>query len=354
MEEKSHKPTPKRLRDARKRGEVAFSTDFSAGLTFVVVVVALWMLGTTLFGLIAELWRNATSESLLAQPEQRVVELLLHAGEVLFWVVIATAAIEGVAAFAGSFAQVGGIAAWSRLKPDVNRLNPAEGLKRIFSTRNAINLLKMTVKTLLLAALLFVVIRASLDAALKAGYGTPETVVRVGAAALLALFGWAGLIYLGMAGFDYAHQRYEYVKQLRMSIDDIRREHKETEGDPVNIGRRRSVHLETVYTSLVDRVRASSAVIHSPHVAVALQYLGEKDLPRVVARGEGDIAAQIRRVAGEASIPTEFESHLAQRLYEEVAEDRPIPRTLYEPVAKLLRWAQGGDANADRAQGEKT
>jgi type III secretion protein U len=275
MAEKTHQPTPKRLRDARKRGEVAFSTDFSAGITFVCVVVALWLLGSTLFGLIGELWRNATSASLFARPEERLSELLLHAGEVLLWAMGVTAAIEGVAAFAGSFAQVGGLAAWERLKPDVNRLNPAEGLKRIFSSRNLINLLKMTLKTLLLAALLFVVIRSCLDVALKAGYGTPETVMQVGARALLALFGWAGVIYLAVAGLDYAHQRYEHTKRLRMSIEDIRREHKDTEGDPVNLGRRRAAHFEAVYMSLGDRVRAASAVIHSQRVAVALQYLGE-------------------------------------------------------------------------------
>ena len=85
------------------------------------------------------------------------------------------------------------------------------------------------------------------------------------------------------------------------------------------------------------------AVIHSPRVAVALQYLGETDLPRVIARGEGEVAAQIRRFAGEGLIPTEFEPALAERIYEEVPQDQPIPRALYAPVAKLLRWAQGSE-----------
>jgi type III secretion protein U len=98
-----------------------------------------------------------------------------------------------------------------------------------------------------------------------------------------------------------------------------------------------------VYASLSDRVRAASAVIHSPRVAVALQYLGEKDLPRVIARGENEVAAQIRRAAGEALIPLAFEPSLAERLYDEVPEDMAIPRALYEPVARLLRWAQGDE-----------
>jgi type III secretion protein U len=118
-------------------------------------------------------------------------------------------------------------------------------------------------------------------------------------------------------------------------------EHKESEGDPVNASRRRQAHFEAIYQSLGDRVRAASALICSANTAVALQYLGEKDLPRVIARGEGELAAQMRRFAGEALIPMEFDAALAGRLYDEVPEGQPIPRSLFEPVATLLRWAQG-------------
>jgi type III secretion protein U len=84
-------------------------------------------------------------------------------------------------------------------------------------------------------------------------------------------------------------------------------------------------------------------VIHSQRVAVALQYLGEKDLPRVIARGEGAVAWQIVRLATEALIPTEEDANLAERLYQEVPAGQAIPRSLYGPVARLLRWAQGSD-----------
>ena len=341
--EKDQPPTAKRLRDARKRGEVVFSSDVSSALGFVIITVALWALGGTVFSMFDELWRHASSGTLLARPDASFPDLLLHTGEVLLWIMVGVSALAAGAAFAGSFFQVGGLMAWERLKPDVNRLNPVEGFKRIFSSRNLINLLKMVLKTLLLAALMFVVIRSFIDTALKIGYGTPEMVMAVGASALMSIFGWAAVIYVVMAGVDYTHQHYEFIKEQRMSIEDIRREYKEAEGDPLNQARRRSEHFETVYASLIDRVRAASAVIHSPHVAIALQYLGEHDLPRVIARGEGEVAAQIRRIAGEALIPMEFEPHLAEQLYADVPVDQAIPRALYAPVAKLLRWAQGND-----------
>jgi len=123
----------------------------------------------------------------------------------------------------------------------------------------------------------------------------------------------------------------------------MRQEHKENEGDPLTSSRRRSEHYEAVYASLADRVSMASAVIHSARVAVALQYLGEKDLPRVIARGENEVAAQMRRLAGDALVPLEFDASLAERIYDEVPQDMAIPRSLYAPVARLLRWAQGED-----------
>jgi type III secretion protein U len=343
MAEKDQDPTPKRLRDARKRGEVVFSTDVASTVVFVVVVVALWLGGQLIYNLLRELWLHATSTTLLTAPEDRFAELLLHTGETLVWGTLPVMALAALAGIVGSLFQVGGVAAWERLRPDMNRMNPAEGLARIFSTRNVINLLKMSTKTALLAALLFVVVRGFLDTALKLGYARPEGIMTASAHMVLVAFGWAVLIYAVMAAVDYVHEHHEFMKQQRMSIEEVRQEYKEMEGDPINRSRRRTAHFEAVYASLNDRVRAASAVIHSPRVAVALQYLGETDLPRVIARGEGEVAAQIRHFAGEGLIPTEFEPALAERIYDEVPEDQPIPRALYAPVAKLLRWAQGSE-----------
>ncbi len=343
MSEKTHQPTARHLREARKRGEVVHSAEVSSGVSFVVVVVALWLLGSMGFSMLRKLWRHATSAALLAHPADHLPELLLHMSEVLLWGMVPVLCLAGFAGFAGSFFQVGGLAAWSRLAPDANRLNPAQGLKRIFSTGNLVKLLKMVIKTLLIGALMFVVIRGLLDTALKLGHATPSAVMAVGAHALLTVFGWAAVIYVLMAAIDYVHEHHEFTKKHRMSIEDLRREHKEAQGDPATTGRRRSAQYEAAYAGLADRVRWSSAVIHSNTTAVALQYLGEKDLPRVIARGEGAVAAQIRRFAQDALVPTEFDASLAALLYAEVPLGQTIPRSLYAPVAALLRWAQGRD-----------
>jgi type III secretion protein U len=340
---KDQKPTPRRLRDARKRGDVVHSAEVASTTVFVVVVVALWLLGSTTFGLLRELWLHATSNELLTRPDDRFVELMHHTVRVLLWTALPVMGLAGLAGIAGSFFQVGGLLAWERIKPDVTRLDPMRGLARVFSTRNLFNLVKTLAKTVLLATLVALTIRGLLDAALALGHLRPDGIMAAGAHALLGLFGWAAGIYAALAAIDYVHVRHETMKSLRMSIDEVRREHKDAEGDPMTRARRRGAQLEAVYASVADRVAASSAVIHSGHVAVALQYLGERDLPRVIARGEGEIAHRIRELAADARVPLAEDAALAARLHAEVPLDQAIPRSLYMPVARLLRWAGGAD-----------
>jgi type III secretion protein U len=338
---KDQKPTPRRLREARKRGDVVFSADVASTAVFAVVVASLWLLGATSFGLLRELWRHATSAELLARPDDRLAELLHHTGHVLLWIALPVTALAALAGIAGSFFQVGGVVAFSRLKPDIGRLAPSRGLQRIFSARNLVNLAKMLAKTLLLIVLVGATLRGLLDTALKLGWLSPAAIMVVGAHAVLGLFGAAAVIYAALAGVDYVHQHHEHVKSLRMSIAEVRRDHKDAEGDPLTRARRRGAHYEAIYAGLGDRVAAASAVIHSARVAVALQYLGERDLPRVIARGENEVAMRLRELAADARVPLAVDTGLAERLYEEVPLDHPIPRALYAPVAKLLRWAHG-------------
>jgi type III secretion protein U len=341
MSNKDQKPTPRRLREARKRGDVVHSAEVTSTSVFVVVVLALWLLGATTFGLLRELWLHATSNEMLTRPDHRFIELMHHTLRVLLWTALPVVGLAGLAGIAGSFFQVGGLLAFQRIKPDVTRLDPMRGLTRIFSTRNLFNLLKTLAKTVLLATLVGATIRGLLDTALALGHLRPDGIMAVGARALLGLFGWAAAIYAALAAIDYVHARHETMKSLRMSIDEVRREHKDAEGDPMTRARRRGAQLEAVYASLADRVAAASAVIHSGQVAVALQYLGERDLPRVIARGENEVAQRIRELAAEALVPLAQDAALAGRLFDEVPLDHPIPRALYPPVAKLLRWAQG-------------
>lgn len=341
MAEKQHAPTDHRLRDVRKRGEVVISQDVTAALVFIGVAGSIWVLGPRLFELQRDLLTHSFSGVVFRDPGTYIAQLLQHTGVILLWSLVPIALVELLCGIAGAFGQVGGLMAWSRINPDMKRLNPAEGLKRMFAMRNLINLVKMILKTLLLGTLMFVVIRSSLNTAVHAGYGTVFGILQVAASLIMTICGWAAVIYIIMAAIDYVHVRYEFMKQNRMSTDEIRREHKDTEGDPILLGRRRAAQQEAAYAGLNDRVGASSAIIYSARIALAVQYRGQKDLPRIIAKGEGHVAAQIRKIAKANLIPMSEDADLAHRIYEEVILDRAVPRYLWPRIAKLLRWAKG-------------
>ena len=165
---------------------------------------------------------HATGAPLLNDPARHLPALLRHTATLLLWAVVPLLAVAALGGLAGSSLQVGGLAAWQRLKPDVNRLNPARGLERLLSLRSLVELAKMVVKTLLLAVLMFFVVRGFVGTALKLGYATPSTTMAVGARVIMMCFAWAAVIYAAMAAVDYVHQRFEFMKQLRMSIEDLR------------------------------------------------------------------------------------------------------------------------------------
>jgi len=346
MSEKDQAPTDKRLRDARKQGEVVFSTEVSTALVFIVVLAALGSQGPrvvdTLRGLFDAIFAAVSSRD-PAQSISVVLTLAVHGWLTLG---IGIVALAGVAGAAVSLAQAGGLVAFSRIAPSFERLNPAAGMKRLFSMKSVVNLLKTGVKTVILCVTLWVLLRGSLDAPLQAGYLRPDAILAVTGKLLLTLAGWAALIFVAFAALDYAYQQYEFMKRNRMSIDEVRREYREMEGDPHLNSRRRSMAHEMVLNPLQDRVKMASAVIHSANAAVALCYAGKGKLPWVAARGEGETARRIVEWAGEFLIPTVANGPLTDTLYESAREYQYIDQSLYGRVATVLRWAEGEETTS--------
>ncbi|MDY7510336.1 EscU/YscU/HrcU family type III secretion system export apparatus switch protein [Ralstonia wenshanensis] len=345
MSEKQHKPTQRRLEDARREGEVVRSTDVTSALVFIGMLVLLWQGGPWLLermrGLLIQ---NVTAVAQARDPTAAVRQALVSAGAE--WILLSAAVLVLVTVLAvlGAFAQVGGMFAPKRLTPQMSRLNPGEGIQRMFSVRNLIGLAIMLFKVACLALTLFVVIRGSLALPLQAGYGRPAAILAVVAHLVLVLFGWAAVVYVLMAALDYWHVRFEFFKKNRMSTEELRREHRELQGDPHIVGRRRQLALEVQYSALEDRMRIATAIVFSARHAVALYYPGDGTLPMVIAKGSGESVQRIRQMAESHLVPTAANAGLAERLHDTVPMDTTIDRTLFRDVAALLRWAEGADA----------
>ncbi|MCA8098087.1 EscU/YscU/HrcU family type III secretion system export apparatus switch protein [Burkholderia contaminans] len=341
MAEKDQKPTAKRLREAREKGDVPKSAETISSAFFVGVCVALAVGIGALFGRLQALFRLVFDAVGAAAPSARIAVLIDCAARdwaTLSAQIVAAGLLAGLLA---GFVQVGGVMAWSRLVPQLSRLNPAEGMKNLWSLRNLVNLAKMLLKTALLVATLGWLIVESLDPSVQSGFTRPISILALIVKLLMLLFGWAALIYIVMALIDIVHQRHEFNQKMKMSIDEVRREHKEDEGDPHIEAKRRQLAREVQFASLSDRIGYASVVVYSPRVAVALYYGGIGTLPWVLARGEGDAAERIVRAARDELRPTLANVGLAQALYETTPENGTIQPQHFREVAQLLKWATG-------------
>ena len=341
MSDKRFPATPKRLRDARERGEVPQSSDLTGSAAFIGALVGLGASLSLVPGATRALWDQAMRA--IASPGN---ELSASA-----WMTLATAALlrtvgpvliaTVVCASVASFLQVGPLMAWKRIQPDLSRLNPVQGFERIFSLNSLFTLVKVVLKATLLAAVVFYSIRAALEGAIRLGRAHPMKVLDVAGPLLLHVFGWACVVYLLISAADFAFQRFDFLRQQRMSFEDLRQEQRDTEGDPGTASRQRSVRMEAAFSLLPDRMRLADAVVYGPGVSVALVYLGATSLPVVVAKGHGEAAAQIRGLATLYLVAMAYDPALAEAIDRDTELDAPINRPHFEAVAALLRWASG-------------
>jgi len=264
------------------------------------------------------------------------------------WVVTPLLAIGlGGAVLMGAL-QTRGVFSVTPITPKFERINPGQGLKNLFSTRQLFELVKMLVKTALLMALLIASIANSLDTLIKMVYAPAADLLRVSGSIILILMAWAAAIYALGAAVDYGHQYHEFMKQQKMSIDEVRRELRDTEGDAHIKARRRSTARELALSKMIGRVSSSSVVVANPsHVSVALYYeQGETDLPRVVAKGVDATALKIRAEAERGKVPVLEDPPLARRLFRDVALDQYINEDLIDAIAAVFRWARQVDSRA--------
>jgi type III secretion protein U len=182
-------------------------------------------------------------------------------------------------------------------------------------------------------------IRLALGPILNAVYGPAADVLRMGSVLVWRLMGWAAVIYAVAAGLDYGHQFYEFMKRHKMSTDELRRDYRETDGNPHIKHRRRSLARELLFTDPVKPGAPASVVIANPtHVAVALYYKpGKTPLPRVVAKGVDAMALRIRARAERDGVPVLVDRRLARRLFREVALNHYIKEDLIDAVAAVFR-----------------
>ena len=326
--DKTEQPSPRRLRKAREQGDSAVSAALGQGVGLAVVVAVLPAL---LLAIGAGVGAALRAAILTGQADASAAAWL--------WVGLSVPVLGAAAAVSAvlGFVQTGGAFTASRFAPDFARLDPVQGLKGLFSLERVFSLLRSLLASLAVGWLSWGVLRDYLpDVASLAGRG--EAVASVSWLLGRRLLWGAAIVGLLLGGLDYVLVRRAWLLRNRMTKDEVKREHRESEGDPEVKAARRRAQQEALAGSMIAAVKGASVLVTNPtHLATALRYQeGEDDAPSVLAHGEGDLARQMIDAAHAYGVPVVRDVPVAHALRELGLGDE-IPEALYEAVAESLR-----------------
>jgi flagellar biosynthesis protein FlhB len=340
MSDKTEDPTPKRLRESKKKGQVAKSQDVTTAFLFIVAFSILIATGPGMTEklkiLMKQYFELAITPGLRPDAYNTLgVELIFT---MLGLILPLMAANFVIGAFV-SFMQVGSLFTMDPLKPDMKKLNPLSKLKQWFSPQTLVELLKNVVKMSAVFFLTYQIVSASLrELVLSVG----SDIANLGAllSAMVTSFTFrVAAVFVVLAAGDFAFQKKMHMKNLKMSKDEVKREYKEDEGDPHFKSKRKHLMQELVFNNQMSKVKKATVVVVNPtRIAVAIFYDKEKGgAPEIVAKGERLIADQIRELAKEAGVPIMRNVTLAQALNRLEIGDQ-VPEELYEAVAEVLNF----------------
>ncbi|HEV3423842.1 MAG TPA: type III secretion system export apparatus subunit SctU [Paraburkholderia sp.] len=340
-DEKTEEPSEKKLRDARRDGETVKSPDLSFALLLIAASLGFAIAGPAMGEHLRAMLHLALDVRSVDKPAfdlRRALVGIASQAALLLFLPVGAAVVTATVAVA---AQVGFQVSLKPLEPKFSAINPASGLKRIFSVRSLVDLAKMLVKSAIIGAALWKALLALAPLVLGVAYEPVPDLIQISWSALCRLFAVGGVLYLVIGVADYAVQHWLFIRDHRMSKDDLKREHKDSEGDPHLKGKRKQVAREIVEGNPDKKVASAQAVIVNPtHYAVAVRYMpGEYDLPRVVAKGVDADALEIRRMAMRHGVPIVGNPPLARALYL-VPLDDAIPESCFKAVAAVLAWVE--------------
>ena len=351
--DKTEKPTPKKLQDARKKGDIAKSKDITstAGMLVILMLaaVALPLLGEQMAALVRASFEVMHEPFELAAPRlgrQAGMTLLLVVGLVVVPVALVGALVE--------FIQAGPVMSTEKLKPKMENMNPAKGLKRMFSMDNLVELVKSILKTAVVGTIAWLVMRKVLPELPLLVSGRPENVGAALWQTTWLLLAWAGGSFVLVSAMDLAWQRFSYMKKMRMSMRDIRQEMKDAEGDPHLKGQRRQLQQEWAQQGASNAAAEAHVLVVNPtHVAIAIAYDRETcPVPTVTAKGQDDDALAMRQAAQEAGVPVLRNIELARGLLADAETGEIVPAELFDIIATVILWAQDVRHELAKARGE--
>jgi type III secretion protein U len=341
MAEKSEKATPKKLRDARKKGQVAKSQDFPAAFTFIVSITGALFLAENIYD---------TLSSYLIQQFRTIgpnLDLTNLAGnlmgtalQVIFSTSIPLMVVVSGVGLLVSFLIIGPVFSMQAMKPDIKRLNPVSNLKNLFKVKTFIELLKSILKISGAVILIYSVVYNSLDEIIgTCGMPIMNSTI-IFATFLKKVVLRVGIFFIAIGIFDLIFQKKNFAKEMKMEKFEVKQEYKDTEGDPYIKSKRKQTAQEIAYQDGPPSAKRARAIVTNPtHLAIALEYDEEKEpAPKIITMGLDAVAEEIIKVALANNIPIMRNIELAHTLYYKGKISAYIPEETYEAVAEILKW----------------
>ncbi len=338
--DKTEEPTPHKMQEARKKGQIAKSKDLTAAILLIVSFYMLKVTGLRLWELIS----NMSTSIFLMIPEEFTISVagnLLK--EVLFIFLMAVMPIFGVTflvAVLMEVAQTGFLVSLDPLAPKLDKLNPLEGVKKYFSLKQYVEFVKSLIKMIIIIAIIWNVLKEEFFMVILSSQLTLWQNIYFVGELVMKVITRVGLAYFIIAIFDYMYQRFEHNKGLKMSKKEIKDEYKRLEGDPMIKQRQKDIARQMSQGRQMGAVPGADVVVTNPtHLALAISYrANDMRAPKVVAKGKRLIAQEIRKLAEENMIPVIQNPPLARALYEKADVDEEVPPEYYKAVAEILAF----------------
>lgn len=339
--QKTEDPTPRRLEEARKKGQVAVSRELNNWIMLMAGTLVVALAAGPVMVNLADYMKGFIEHPHLMPQVPGGFHIVL--GQT-FWHVVGVLMVPIlgliIAAIAGPFAQVGPLFAPEVIQPDISKLSPMKGFERLFSRRSLMEFVKGLFKIVLIGFVCYIAIKPYFQGIDHfVGMAIPDMLgellqlfIRMMIGVLVAL--------AVLAVIDVLYQRHEHLKKMRMSRQELRDEYKQSEGDPHIKAKLRQLRNEKARQRMMQNVPKADVVITNPtHFAVALQYNPEEmDAPKCLAKGADNIALKIREVAKENKITIVENPPLARVLYSSVEIEESVPPEHYKAVAEVISY----------------
>ena len=333
-------PTPKKRQKEREKGNVARSMDVNSVVVLLAGILVIKFMGENLLSGISHFTSGIYTTLMTIQLTPESTVQYTQNGIWYFFGVISPILVTiMIMGLASNFGQVGFFYSKKALKPKFSKINPLKGVKRIFSAKSIVELVKGLIKITIISIIGYSVIKSHFYDFYSLSVMTPAAVLSFIAGVLFELSVKIAIVLIFLAAADYAWQNYDYEKNIKMTKQEVKEEQRQESGNSEVKGRVKSLQRQLSRTRMMNAVPNATVVVTNPtHIAVALQYSpnGPSDAPKVVAKGQRKTAERIKLLAKENDIPVLEDKPLARTLFQTLEVGMEIPPIFYQAVAEVL------------------